>query len=487
MQELGTTTAATGFGPFVMPPEFYAFSRALWAFAALFGLGGFAGIGRARTVALWVGVSAAMPVLLLGIGYWRIGAFKVDIGWAGVAIGLAVILLGAASWVARLADRGRRDVALALYAAGCTAAIALAFACLLREAWLSVALAAEVLALAWIWTQLRVAELKAVAVVMAGVVLVRLVANPQVLEYQGDLLGMFGWVLYGYGLPGAAMLAAAHLFGKGPQGARDPLVTLCEVLGAGFVFLMVALQLKLWTSGTIRPVGWDLFDSAVQVAWWLTAAALLLRHEVAAARSWTRPAGLGVLVLAGLVVGLGHVLALNPLFSGERVGTWPLLNLLGLAYLLPALAFWGMGSGRGFDLPPEGRTALRGSAGVLVFLYITMETRRAFWGSNILFGYGRDPGNAEIYAYSAVWIVFALALLAGGIWRRSQAMRHASMAALIVTVAKVFLYDMSDLTGLFRVASFLGLGLSLIGIGAIYRRFVFQPTAATDTPPDAET
>jgi len=32
---------------------------------------------------------------------------------------------------------------------------------------------------------------------------------------------------------------------------------------------------------------------------------------------------------------------------------------------------------------------------------------------------------------------------------------------------------MSDLTGLYRVASFLLLGLSLIGIGWLYQRFVF--------------
>jgi uncharacterized membrane protein len=32
---------------------------------------------------------------------------------------------------------------------------------------------------------------------------------------------------------------------------------------------------------------------------------------------------------------------------------------------------------------------------------------------------------------------------------------------------------MADLTGLYRVASFLGLGLSLVGIGLVYQRFVF--------------
>ena len=38
-----------------------------------------------------------------------------------------------------------------------------------------------------------------------------------------------------------------------------------------------------------------------------------------------------------------------------------------------------------------------------------------------------------------------------------------------LTVA--FLVDMSGLEGLWRVLSFLGLGLSLIGLGAVYRRF----------------
>jgi len=36
----------------------------------------------------------------------------------------------------------------------------------------------------------------------------------------------------------------------------------------------------------------------------------------------------------------------------------------------------------------------------------------------------------------------------------------------------VFLVDMADLTGLWRVLSFLGLGLALIGLGVVHRRFV---------------
>jgi uncharacterized membrane protein len=86
-----------------------------------------------------------------------------------------------------------------------------------------------------------------------------------------------------------------------------------------------------------------------------------------------------------------------------------------------------------------------------------------------------QPSNGEFYAYSAVWIAFALSLLAMGILRRSGPLRYGSLAVLMITVLKVFLFDMSDLTGLFRVASFLGLGLTLIGIGRVYQRYVFAP------------
>jgi uncharacterized membrane protein len=43
------------------------------------------------------------------------------------------------------------------------------------------------------------------------------------------------------------------------------------------------------------------------------------------------------------------------------------------------------------------------------------------------------------------------------------------MAVIAVTVAKVFLIDAAGLTGLTRVASFLGLGLSLAGLAWLNR------------------
>ncbi|MBT8458488.1 MAG: DUF2339 domain-containing protein, partial [Boseongicola sp.] len=425
-----------------------------------------------RTPSLWAGIASLLPLLFFTIGYWRIGALETDISWAAVGTALAILAALAALTTKSWAGRGDgSDLATAFFAAGATAALALAFTCLLREAWLTVALSFETLALAWIWSRVQLQPLRTIAAAVTLVVIVRLVANPMVLEYEGKVFGVFGWVLYGYGLPAVATFSASRIFARSRE---DLIPTLCEIAAVGFAFLMVALQLKLWTSGDIYSLRWTLFDQSVQTLWWITAAGLLLYEARRGQREWPYPAGVGLIMLSLVAEFFGAVVSLSPLVTNEQVGTLPLLNLLALAYLVPAILFGAIGSGGRFQLSGGLRSLLMSASGILVFIYITLETRRAFWGTVISLSDRTQPTNAEFYAYSAVWIVFALCLLFIGIVRISVSLRYASLAVLMVTVAKVFLFDMSDLTGLFRVASFLGLGLTLIGIGRIYQRFVFR-------------
>jgi uncharacterized membrane protein len=239
---------------------------------------------------------------------------------------------------------------------------------------------------------------------------------------------------------------------------------------------MVALQLRLWTGGTLAEAPWGLWDMAVQSLWWLAASAILLREAPGTART----GGLALLLAAAVQLGLGHLIAASPLLTGEAVGRWPLLNLIGLGYLAPAalraaIVWW-----RGAVLAVPLRMGLRIGACVLGFVWLTLQTRHAFQGEVLTLEPGREAGAVEIYAYSAVWIVAALGMLGVGILNRASLWRQAALALLAVTVLKVFLYDMGDLTGLLRVASFLGLGLALIGLGFLYRRFVFAEGTVTD-------
>jgi uncharacterized membrane protein len=80
--------------------------------------------------------------------------------------------------------------------------------------------------------------------------------------------------------------------------------------------------------------------------------------------------------------------------------------------------------------------------------------------------------DAELWAYSGAWIAMGAALMALGMRTGVRSLRLASLALVGLVTAKVFLIDMSGLDGLWRVLSFLGLGLALIGLGAFYRRFM---------------
>ncbi|TIR42117.1 MAG: DUF2339 domain-containing protein, partial [Mesorhizobium sp.] len=54
----------------------------------------------------------------------------------------------------------------------------------------------------------------------------------------------------------------------------------------------------------------------------------------------------------------------------------------------------------------------------------------------------------------------------------SQVLRIASAVLIAVAVLKVFLFDMSELEGVLRALSFIGLGAVLIGIGLFYQRLL---------------
>ncbi len=153
------------------------------------------------------------------------------------------------------------------------------------------------------------------------------------------------------------------------------------------------------------------------------------------------------------------------------IGERPLFNGLLLSYGLPLLALV-VGerfSRRAADKPLT--AAVDGLAFLLSFTLITLQVRQAFHGSRLTEG---GLLSAENYSYSLAWVVFGCLLLAAGVFWRAKGARWASLPVMLLAVGKVFLFDAASLGGLYRVLSFLGLGLSLVALGWVYQRFVFR-------------
>jgi uncharacterized membrane protein len=246
-----------------------------------------------------------------------------------------------------------------------------------------------------------------------------------------------------------------------------------EGLAVVLVTAFVSLEIKRFYNGpflSMEPAD-EVEQALLIIAWLGLACGLVYRSNILSplATLWS---GRGLTALSVAAIVLGSLFVFNPIVSEQPLHGNFLFNALLMAYIAP-IALLGLIT-RKLDVLEwlKFRPALGAFALVLALTYVTLETKRIFQGP---FMVAWSLSIAESYAYSAVWLVSALALFGAGIKLRRQYIRYAGLAVIVLVVVKVFLWDMSSLEGLFRIASFIGLGLCLVGIGWLYQRFVQKP------------
>lgn len=270
----------------------------------------------------------------------------------------------------------------------------------------------------------------------------------------------------------AAFARCRRHWTPGDASGRSRLVWFAAVCLA-FVSVAIPLQLEReWIT-----VGWALEGLAVIALW----------------RRLDHP-GLkyfGLLLLAGASARL----VLNPAVPGYYPASgWPVVNWLLYTYLVPAaalalsarlLAPAEVGRRRPWE---EGLYARRWpltaaacglAAVVVVFAWINLTILDYFsTGRQLEISFDRLP--ARDLAMSLAWAVYALLLLGLGMAKAIRPLRWISLVFLMLTLVKVFLYDLGELKDLYRVASLVGLALSLLGVSLAYQRFVFGAPSAKD-------
>jgi uncharacterized membrane protein len=234
-----------------------------------------------------------------------------------------------------------------------------------------------------------------------------------------------------------------------------------------FVALAIPLQLdKEWIT-----IGWALQGLAILALW------KRLDHP-----------GLKYFALA-LLAAVSVRLVLNGEVLGYHVRSGlPVINWLLYTYLVPAAAL--LASAyllRDFEIPrrraweaplyehekPVGAVGCGMAAILVVFVWINLTIFDYFSaGTQIEISFDRMA--ARDLTLSLAWAVYALILLGIGFKRDTGGLRWVSLAFLLLTIGKVFLHDLGELEDLYRVASLVGLALSLILVSLTYQRFVFR-------------
>lgn len=467
-------------------------------------LGGAAAVGAGLRV--WRGPTLSAPVtgfyllgatvpplLALVLAYLRITQFDTSIPFAL----FGVLLAGGFVWVAERFLARELIVPLpgirlstGAFAAAAIAAMSFALVAFLSRGYMTVAFALMALGTAYVSTLRDIPLLRPAVAAIGLVVLGRIAWDPVIMGDDVGRIPILNWLLIGYGVPAVAFAVAGRLL---EMRSIDLAQRLADALAVVFTALLVFFQIRhALNGGDPLAVHSSHVEQGLHVLMALLMSYVLMRLDLARSNPVFRWASVIAGVFAVLFAAFGLLLFENPAFlGGMRVGGLVVFSSLFLAYLVPGLAAAFVARGARGVRPNWYVTGVYVLAGVLVFSYLTLEIRHAFQGPAI--AVWRSTGGAEHWAYSVGWLLLGITYLAYGIWRGAGVARLASAILVLLAVIKVFLFDLSELTGLWRALSFITLGGVLIGIGLAYQKLVFarpQPPQGGDAgggQPDAGT
>lgn len=435
---------------------------------------------------VWAFLMGAMPVALGFISLLNFGNFFRDWSHGVYGLGIGIVMLVVADWLFRRGEEDDRlDWPANIVVAGSFAGFVLALHALTNG--IVTTILVSVLGFAYLLA-MRVRNWPALPWMMAAAIVIvfgRIAWQPTLIGPNSlGTTPFFNALLPGYGIPTLLALASAWLL----RGSTDFRIrNIMQALASLSALITIAVLVHHamnggHLSGDVPTLGEQSLYTLITIGFSGILMTLDLKSPSPVFRFGSMIAG----VLATANVLSLHVFALNPFFSGENTGRWPFVNLLLLGYLLPALAYALVAYLARERRPKPYVAMLAVSGAVLGFLWATLSVRRFWQGENIADWKGFIAG--ETYTYSVVWLVIGVGLLALGSRLDAKSLRLASAGLVLIAVLKVFLIDMSNLEGILRAVSFIGLGAVLIGIGLFYQRILVKKGGereANDSPDTA--
>ncbi|HZH12113.1 MAG TPA: DUF2339 domain-containing protein [Microvirga sp.] len=428
--------------------------------------------GLRLSVAAWyAGAASVGPLLALVAAYWRVTEFERSLSFALVAGVLALAFVLVSQWLMRRRSDEDGPIRLALGAAASAAlgAVALGLTFALEKGMLTVAFALAALGTAWVADRIAIPALRYAVGAIGLIVLGRLIWEPTIVGGNPGPV-IVNWLLWGYGVPAAAFWLAGRLM---ERTGRDRVVQLAEGLAIVFAALLVFFEIRHAVHGGDPLAGdFTLLETGLVATESLAFAILLTRLDIRRTDPVYRWGALAFRVLSFFYCIVGLFLGVNPLFSSYPVSGGVVFNSLILAYLLPSILAGVLAYVERNTRPRPYVLASAILSLLLQWAYVALEIRRIFHGPVLTLSLGFTQG--EQWSYSVALLVIGIALLGFGMIRDNRFARIASGVYLVLAVLKVFIIDLSNLEGVMRALSFIGLGLVLIGIGLVYQRFLVR-------------
>ena len=443
-------------------PDFPLDVTVLWGIGMVLSLVAAQRATRPGMDLLW-GLLAALaaPVVAVVVEVtWQpaevIGAYL----WALHSIVMAALMVSLALRFAR--RDGEDKTRVSVFVLSAMASITFAMVLIVSLAALTVALAATVVVTAALDRRFDLPLMQIFIAVGVTAVGFRLVADPG-LYWATD--APLGDMVLAYGGAFIAFCASLWLLrGKTRLVAQVMLDTAAWSTGGMLASLLLERALSRWAPDGGVGSHWSM--GLYATIWLIMMLVQIVRAEKLSGLRQFRVA-LAV-VFGGIgVAALGASLTeLSPLFTGwvPTVSGPPVINTLAVAYLLPASVLSvGAMNVRNAKLRAAFWTLVAGLAAYWAFAAL-----RHFWQPDTMnLQHGFLQG--ELYSYTVAILAVGAALFYQSLARGSRPLRRAGLLVIGLAVAKVFLIDITGLTGLTRVFSLVLLGLALAALAWLNR------------------
>lgn len=254
------------------------------------------------------------------------------------------------------------------------------------------------------------------------------------------------------------LLAALHLVVARRVPTSEGSSSLVRMLFGGLALTFVTLVIPVQLDGKWMTMAWAIEG------------AILIWVGVRAQVSHLRWAGLALFTVVASRLMLFPIHGVQPVLLNQRFGLFAVVIICFVA------ALWRSRSLKS-DLNEEERLAF-GVVGLCTNIVTLWALSCEVWDywSPSGFEDERRSDLAQQLGLSLLWTTYATALVAAGVRWRNTALRWQGLALLGLVALKVFLYDLSSLEAIYRIVSFMVLGLLLLGVSFFYQRASSRPS-----------
>ncbi|MEE9292217.1 MAG: DUF2339 domain-containing protein, partial [Acidobacteriota bacterium] len=275
----------------------------------------------------------------------------------------------------------------------------------------------------------------------------------------------------------AAIFAAAWLYRRHALDVdeREGPAAASACLGAGLGLLLLALNLEIWQFFELWGRSTQAQAGGMMVLWALYPLASLALALRLGDRIVHR---LSLVMMVGALLPFFNLLSTLDGAQGALFGRavfWA--GLLGVASFFAA-AILNRRAGAVLFNDLAAHRVLSAAGTTLLFILLTTEVYTFF---RFRPGDGADPVTNSLRAQlsvSILWAIFASVLMIVGFRRSDRGVRYAAGGLFALTLSKVFLMDVWELREIYRILSFIIIGLLLVAASYLYSRLRSRITGA---------